>query len=242
MNRVTRALADTASKMLFRASEVTAVADLGSHVRSIELSGDALQKASWNVGDKIQVRTDPDGFTARTYTPVSWDTERGSTRLVAFAHGDGPGSAWVRAVAVGSTCQFFGPRRSLKLDDLTGPVVFVGDETSFALVAAWRGRYPDRSPVAEVFEVGDPDECGAVLGALGLSTTHLVPRDDRAAHVEQLAAAVVDLLRAHPDASLCLTGKAQTIAALRRTIKSAGLAGRPMRVKAYWDENRSGLD
>jgi hypothetical protein len=63
MNRLTKALADTASKILFRTAEVTAVAQLGTQFRSIELTGDALKKATWNVGDKIQIRTDPDGLT-----------------------------------------------------------------------------------------------------------------------------------------------------------------------------------
>jgi ferric-chelate reductase (NADPH) len=242
MNRVTKALADTTSRMLFRAAEVTAVAEHGAHFRTIELTGDALKKATWSVGDKIQVRTRPAGFTTRTYTPVSWDIARGSTTLLAYAHGSGPGSAWVRAVTTGSPCQFFGPRSSLKLDDPARPIVFVGDETSFALVAAWRGQNPDAQPVAELFEVSDLDESGIALEAIGLSSARLFPRDDRAAHVEQLSATAIDMLRTHADASLCLTGKAQTIAAVRREIKSAGLAGHPIRVKAYWDERRSGLD
>lgn len=242
MNRITKALADTASKMLFRASVVTAVADHGAHFRSIVLTGDALAKATWSVGDKVQVRTDPDGFAVRTYTPVSWDTTRGSTRLLAYAHGNGPGSTWVQALTVGAPCELFGPRRSLKLDDLAGPILFVGDETSFALAAAWRGQHPDVQPVAELFEVTEPDESRVALEVVGLSSAQLFRRDDGSAHVEQLSETVIDLLRAHADAALCLTGKAQTIAALRRRIKSAGLAGHPIRVKAYWDEDRSGLD
>lgn len=242
MNRVTRALTDTATKVLFRTSEITAIADHGARFRSIELTGPALQKATWNVGDKVQVRTDRDGFTVRTYTPISWDVARGTTRLLAYAHGNGPGSNWVRALAVGDPCQFFGPRRSLKLDDLAGPILFVGDETSFAVVAAWRARHPDLPPVAELFEVSEPDESTPALEAVGLSSARLFRRDRGSTHVEQLADTVIDLLRAHPDASPCLTGKAQTIAALRRRIKSADLAARPIRVKAYWDEHRSGLD
>ena len=241
MKRVTKALADTTSKMLFRTCEVTAVAAHGAYFRSIELAGDALKNATWNVGDKIKVRIDPDGFTTRTYTPVSWDTTRGSTRLLVYMHGSGPGAAWVRAVTTGAPCQFSGPRGSLQLDDLDRPILFVGDETSFALVAAWRGYHPDAPPAAELFEVSEPDESCVALEAMGLSSARLFSRD-RPAHLEQLSVTVIDLLRTHAAASLCLTGRAQTIGALRREIKDAGLAGRPIRVKAYWDENRSGTD
>lgn len=37
-------------------------------------------------------------FVARTYTPIDWDPVAGRTRIRGYAHGDGPGSAWVRRV------------------------------------------------------------------------------------------------------------------------------------------------
>jgi ferric-chelate reductase (NADPH) len=242
MTRITKMLADTTSRMLFRRAEVTAITDYGGNFRVIELTGDALRKGSWTVGDKVQVRTDPAGLTTRTYTPVGWDTARGSTTLVAYTHGTGPGSIWARGLGPGVTCQVFGPRGSLKLDDPTGPILFVGDETSFALAAAWRGRNPEDQPVAELFEVTDPDESRITLEAIGLGSARLFHRQNNAAHLEELSTALIDLLRTHPDAALCLTGKAQSIAAIRRELKASGLAGRSTRVKAYWDENRSGLD
>ncbi|MGH9043742.1 MAG: siderophore-interacting protein [Acidimicrobiales bacterium] len=243
MTRIAKMIADTTSKMLFRNAEVIAVTDHGGNFRAIELAGDALRKATWTVGDKVQVRTDPAaGLTLRTYTPFRWDTARGSTTLLAYTHGIGPGATWVRGLAPGVSCQLFGPRGSLKLDDLAGPILFVGDETSFALAAAWRDRNPEDQPVAEVFEVTDPGECRLPLDAIGLRSACLFRRQNDSAHLERLSATVVGLLRTHPDASLCLTGKAQSIASIRRELKASDLAGRPIRVKAYWDENRSGLD
>jgi hypothetical protein len=93
-----------------------------------------------------------------------------------------------------------------------------------------------------LFEVTDPDESRLPLEAIGLRSARLFHRQNHSSHLEQLSATVIDLPRAHPDASLCLTGKAQSIAAVRRDLKASGLAERPTRVKAYWDENRSGLD
>lgn len=245
MSRLTRALSDTAAKLTFRDSEVTAVTELGTRFRSIELTGQALRHVTWHVGDKLQVRTDPGTFTMRTYTPVAWDAAGGSTRLLAFSHGTGPGSAWVRRVTPGDTCQFFGPRRSLNVDGLAGPIVFVGDEASFALVAAWREQHPGVEPLAVLLETDDLDETRPVLDAVGLDAVGASPRlfrrAGRAAHVDHIADHVVDVLRAQPDAALCLTGKAQSIATIRRRIKDAGLAPGQIRVKAYWDANRSGL-
>jgi NADPH-dependent ferric siderophore reductase len=242
MNRITKALVDTTTKVVFRDCEVTEIVDQGTQFRSIELTGKSLTKATWNVGDKIQIRTDPDGLSPRTYTPMSWDTTRGTTRLLAYAHGDGPGAAWVRALRLGTRCQFLGPRRSLKFDDLSGPVLFVGDETSFALVAAWSGQHPEVQPAAVLCEVADQSDAEIALDAVGVSGVQLILRDADDAHLDRLAAMVIEQLRANAAAPLCLTGRAQTIAALRRQIKDAGLADHPVRAKAYWDENRSGLD
>ena len=109
MNRITKAFADTAARLFFRTGEVTAVTEHGASFRTIEMSGDALQDMSWGVGDKVQVRPDLDGFTTRTYTPVCWDTTRGSTTLLAHMPGTGPGSTWVRTVTAGSPCQIQWP-------------------------------------------------------------------------------------------------------------------------------------
>jgi len=242
MNRLAKTLADTATRMFFRSAHVGAVTAHGTQFREIELTGDALRGVTWNVGDKVQVRTDPDELTVRTYTPISWDSARGATRLMAYAHGDGPGSTWARTVAQGDSCEFFGPRRSLKIGDPLTPLIFVGDETSFALAAAWRSRHPASPPIAELFEVNDPDDSGIALDAMGLSLSELFTRDHHGAHLDQLSTTLVGLLRAHDDATVCLTGKAQSIATLRKDLKSAGLSRRPVRVKAYWDENRTGLD
>jgi ferric-chelate reductase (NADPH) len=241
MSGLTKVIAEATSKMLFRAAEVVAVTEHGQRFRSIELSGEALKKATWQVGDKLQVRIDPDGFATRTYTPYSWDRARGSTRLLAYAHGTGPGSAWIRRAGPGVACQVFGPQGSIKLGDL-GSVLFIGDETSFALAAAWQGHTPGSQALAYLFEVTDSDESHLVLDAIDLSSPHLFARREDSAHLDRLSAKGIDLLRTHPDASLCITGKAQTIAVIRRNLKAAGLAGRPTRVKAYWDEHRSGLD
>jgi ferric-chelate reductase (NADPH) len=242
VNLITKTLADTTARVLLRSSEITAATDHGPHFRSIELSGDGLKNATWVPGDKVQVRSNSDGLTLRTYTPTCWDAIRGSTRLLAYAHGLGPGSEWIKAAIPGRQCQLFGPRRSLALDGLGGPIVFVGDETSFAVVAAWQTANPSERPAALIFEVNDVEESAGVLDAVGISAAQLVARDTRATHLGELTAATATALRTHADGSLCLTGKAQSIARIRQTLKVQGLSGRPTRVKAYWDENRSGLD
>jgi hypothetical protein len=57
-----------------------------------------------------------------------------------------------------------------------------------------------------------------------------------------LAPLVVDALKASPDSRLVVTGRAQTIKVVRAAVKDALGAGVPTTAKAYWDEDRTGLD
>jgi NADPH-dependent ferric siderophore reductase len=117
----------------------------------------------------------------------------------------------------------------------------VGDETSIAVALAWRTLFPGATPTAELYEATDPEGAADALDALGITTADVVAnsRDDHQPMVLQHR--LSDLARAHPTASLCLTGNAQTIAALRRHLKEQQLLPTSL-VKAYWDNNRTGLD
>ena len=97
------------------------------------------------------------------------------------------------------------------------------------------------------FEVRDLDEATRVLEPLGLGDAELVAapiRDDIGNGVDVgagLAGAVAVRLREEPGLHLVLTGRAQSIRRVRAHLKE--LALRPqVTVKAYWDENRAGLD
>ncbi len=239
MATVVQRVADAAARVLLRPATVTAVAAHGCF-RTIVLTGTRLAGVDWVAGDKIRVRTD--GVTLRTYTPVSWDAEHGATAFIAYAHGDGPGSEWCRTAAAGKSCQLLGPDRSLRLDRLEAPPVFVGDETSLGLLAALRATRPELAPVATMFEVHDADEVRAALDGHGAGNPQLVVRTSADAHLESLAEMTVGSLRDFPDAPLCLTGRAQMISSIRRRLKAEGDGRRAVFVKAYWDVNRKGLD
>lgn len=81
----------TLLKWLMRPARVAAVETLSPHFWLVDLEGEALRDVAWAVGQKVQVAMGT-GLTARTYTPMSWDADRGATRILAFSHGDGPGS------------------------------------------------------------------------------------------------------------------------------------------------------
>jgi ferric-chelate reductase (NADPH) len=234
-----RRVLDGAARLVLSSATVSAVTDHGP-LRTIELVGPDLQGQDWTPGDKIRIKLR--GFELRTYTPISWDRSAGRTRLIAYAHGDGPGAAWCREAGVATPCLVRGPSHSVRLDELTTAPIFVGDETSIGLSVAWRTLGPTTPPTVELFELTDVAAIQPALDHYGLGAAVVVPRLADDGHLQHLADLVVDHVRAHPEAPVCLTGRAPTIAALRRRLKSEGLSDRSHRAKAYWDPKRSGLD
>lgn len=206
---------------------MTAVETLSPHFRLIDLEGKALRGVAWMPGQKLQVMLGA-GLLARTYTPMLWDAERGATRLLAYAHGDGPGSHWGSNIAPGDSVSFFGPRRSLDASGLVSLTLF-GDETSFALAAAlgMAARF--------VFEVKSAAECRPVLDALGLGNATMVERQPDDTHLETIEAAL-------EGEHFILTGRASAIQRLSRTLKVRGTPSSAIRAKAYWAPGKRGLD
>lgn len=225
----------TLTRLFLRPARVISLATLSPRFRLIDLEGVAFEGDRWSPGQKVQIKLDG-GFLTRTYTPVRWDAARGVTRIVAFAHGEGPGSEWVRRTRVGDERQVFGPRRSLDLASLVAPAMFFGDETSFGLVAS----LAPREGVGAVFEVGAIAESRRVLDALGVRPLALMERRTDDSHLADLIAAMAP----GPDAGThyVLTGKASSIREVGRALKAQGVDARRIKAKAYWAPGKSGLD
>ncbi|MCP3145211.1 siderophore-interacting protein [Pyxidicoccus xibeiensis] len=226
-------------RFLFRDARVEQVREVSPHFRWMELAGEALRDVAWHAGDKVQVFLPQVGM--RTYTPLAWDAARGATQFLLYLHGDTPGAKWGREVRVGDRCRFFGPRGSLALAALEGPVVLFGDETSFALAHTLRNLRAGTGGVEQVFEVSSRAESEAVLGEFRVEGSTLVERAPGDRHLSTAAAALQAAVARRPGAHLVMTGRAQAIQALRGQLRSAGVRAE-QKVKAYWSLGKAGLD
>jgi NADPH-dependent ferric siderophore reductase len=220
-------LGAVAGRFLFRHGEVTRVKPLSAHFVRIDVAGEELVGAPFVPGDKVQVFFS--GVGMRTYTPITWSAE-GATWFVGYAHGQGPGSQWVREVKVKDEVALFGPRRSIDVSGVRSPVVVLGDETSLAVAVALTRGDAGRQ-VTVVLEAGAPDEVKEVARSLELTAVTVVARGDVAAMSSALGAQLA--LGATP----VFTGRAATIQALKKQHPGAG-----GRTKAYWAEGKRGLD
>ena len=225
-------------RLLMKSAAISDVERVSDSFRLITLEGTVLRDVHWVAGQKVQVAMGS-AFVARTYTPIDWDRTAGRTRILGYAHGSGPGGAWVRGLRAGDSCEFFGPRSSLDVRCLSGPLAVFGDETSLGLAHALYRQDRTRSVLCH-FEVNDVEECAGAIAQLGLSDARLTARQEEDAHLGELADALPILARA--GASFVLTGKADTVQKLRQRLRLLGVASARVLTKAYWAPGKTGLD
>jgi NADPH-dependent ferric siderophore reductase len=227
-------VAEMAARAILREGTVRTIEDLSAGFRRVDLD---VGSVTWAAGQKVQFRVR--GIDFRTYTPFAWTTSGVSFLVV--RHGTGPARTWVESLAPGQTVQMWGPRNAIDPSKVAGSPIFIGDETSFALTAAWitAGHAP---VAAQLYEVGSEDQSRAVLGRLGLAdTATLVARAPGDTHRAELARSAVALAQAHPGAPIVLTGNVRRIRAVRDALNAAHVAN-VVRAKAHWDPDRKGLD
>ena len=210
---------------------------IGEDFRLITLDSPQFKGIAWTPGQKIQIALGS-AFSARTFTPIEWDSAAGRTRLLAYAHGAGPGSDWIRSARHGDECDIFGPRASLDVSRAAGPVVIFGDETSLGLAFATARHDPSR--VQCLLEVNSPEDARHILVQLGLGATELFARQQGESHLVDIESQLPAL--AATGATFVLTGKANSIQRLRRTLKALDVPASRLVTKVYWAPGKVGLD
>jgi len=225
-------------RMLMKHAHVAQAEPVAEGFRLITLESPEFRGVQWGPGQKVQIAMGS-AFVARTFTPIEWDAIAGRTRILGYAHGTGPGSAWVRECSLGDECDVFGPRASLDVGRINGICVMLGDETSIGLAHALERRSPD-SRVRCLLEVTDMTHAHDVLTRLDLNGAELFERAKDEAHLQQMEQRLAAL--ATDDVTFVLTGKASSIQRLRRALKVLGVSPSRLITKPYWAPGKTGLD
>lgn len=225
-------------RVFMRRATVTACEQVAGGFHLITLESPDFRNLEWTPGDKIQIALGS-AFVARTYTPIDWDAGAGRTRILAYAHGAGPGSDWIRGLRTGDVCDVFGPRASLDVSWVPGPVLLLGDETSFGIALAMRGQaYAER--VEFVFEVNDLGHSQQLVETLGFGPARQVERQVDDGHLAEVEAGLPAWARS--DATFVLTGRSTTIQRMRQALKALDVPATRLMTKAYWAPGKAGLD
>lgn len=231
-------ISEALGRMFLKPAVVTRSEQIGDLFRLITLESPQFRGVEWWAGQKIKVATGP-GLATRTYTPIEWDAVAGRTRILAHAHGEGPGSTWVRRAVAGETCEILGPRPSLDVRDARNGIVLFGDETSIGLACAIAGQQP-AGTVRAFFEVDSEAEVSRAMALPRLGRFELFAREPGDRHLAQVEGRMSALVAS--GARFLLSGKASSIQRLHRALKTQGLARAVLVAKPYWAPGKTGLD
>lgn len=227
-------------KLFTRRAEIASVEPLGDHFRLLTLAGEDLKDTAWIPGQKVQMSLG--GWVHRTYTPLVWDRVHGTTQLLGYVHGNGPGSAWIASAARSAPCTLLGPRSSLDLTAVSRPLAFFGDETSFAAAASLRVTSGGTSDVSFFFEVSSVVDALPVLERIGVDDALVVARTAGDRHLDEIQARLLRLFEKRFATQAVLTGKASSIQRVQQSLRRAGISSKQLKTRAYWAPGKTGLD
>lgn len=233
----------TLIRLMMKHACVASSEAIGDRFRLITLEGPELRGVEWIAGEFVQIAMGS-AFRARSYTPIDWDREAGLTRILGYVHGggdgDGPGGAWLADVRPGDECDFFGPRRSLDVRHIAGPIVLCGDETAIGLGHALIHENPSRRVICH-FEADDAAASGEAAATLGIAAAcafHARRAGD--AHLAALEDSLAEGIAAN--AHFVLSGKVGTVQRLRQALRQRGVSSARILPKAYWAPGKAGMD
>jgi len=240
MSVVPKFVTDTMERMFFRSAAVSAVTQLSGHFRLTEIAGESLKREKWIPGQKVQFHMG--GLQTRTYTPISWDPVGGTAEFIMFLHGNGPGSEWAESLKKDTPCSLMGPRSSLDFAEVTEDSIFFGDETSIAAAVALHRSRRETQQGRFVFEVSSLVESAEAIRRVGLPNAKLVKKIPDSSHLAEVEQTLIDDASGLVTPRWIMTGKAQSIQALRAMLRNRRMDMAQLKTKAYWAEGKTGLD
>jgi ferric-chelate reductase (NADPH) len=228
-----------AQKLFTQRANITEIYELNESFCILTLQGEALQGKKWTPGDKIKIMLG--GWVQRTYTPMSWDAEKGQAQLLIYLHGDSPISRWLDSLKVGDDCVFVGPSKSIDLTRVKQDALLFGDESSLGLAAALQ-QVPEQHRVMMLFEVTAPALSVPVINHLKLRHVETFTRTQGDMHLTEVNDWVATWLVKNKAAQFVLTGKATSIQRIRQLLKRYDISSSRFQSSAYWNPGKAGLD
>jgi ferric-chelate reductase (NADPH) len=211
----------------FASSKVVSNERLSPHFQFITIKGRSLKKPNWIPGQKIQVKLKGDEI--RSYTPSSWNKDDGSFQTLVYMHGKGPGALWARDVETNTKVTVLGPKTSLVIAPEVEHVLFFGDETTFGLAHALK-TYNRDLQYNFFFEASDINESLPVLKRLNLEDSMLF----RIGELEMISSEIKSVFNPTKKNQITLSGKQQSIVALREHLYDKDLPKEIIGTKVYW--------
>ena len=126
-------LAARAERWFGRPATVVEITALSPGLARVGFAGPHRRGRSWVRGQEVEFQVGDREF--RHDTPADVDPESGRFDVVFVRHGDGPGTAWLAGLGVGSEVGVMGPGGGLRREP-DRRELFLGDATALGLFAA----------------------------------------------------------------------------------------------------------
>lgn len=229
----------------FLTGSVERVESIARRMLRIAIAAPALRSCAYVPGQQVRVcvagtsgRFGPLGVTLRTYSV--WDHSGGGIELCVLDHGDGPGSAWARNLAVGDTVRFSAPKGGFTLRPAKRHV-FVGEETASVAFGAMLRALPADAEIQGVVEAEGPQ--GELPLPRGERLLRLHRNGAAAYRSRPLADAVAALDLTADQAVAYVAGEARTCQDVRRRlVETHGFDRRSVVVKPFWTPGKRGME
>ncbi|MEA9356089.1 siderophore-interacting protein [Bacteriovorax sp. PP10] len=226
MSTIKKILVKILGPIILSKSKIVSNEQLSPHFHLLTIKGRNLKK-EWIPGQKIQIQLKDDEM--RSYTPCSWDSKAGVMQTLVYMHGKGPGALWARDAKAQNKVIVLGPKKSLKLEEAGNRVIFFGDETTFGLAHAIKKNVPDIK-FHFFMEAGNTDESSAILKRFDLEEALLVSLGQLDLIAEQMS----KIFAEDNSIKIVLSGKQQSIVALREKLYSLNIPKAAIGTKVYW--------
>jgi ferric-chelate reductase (NADPH) len=213
--------------LILSESKIISNERLSPHFQFLTIKGKSLKKAEWIPGQKIQIQLAHDQM--RSYTPSSWDSKTGEMQTLVYMHGKGPGALWARDAKVNQSVVVLGPRGSLKLEPEMQTILFFGDETTFGLAHALK-KYSSDKKYFFFFESIDTHESEMILNKFELSESLIFSLNQHG----QIADSINEIFKNNSGAQIVLSGKQQSIVAIREKLYAREIPREQITKKVYW--------
>jgi ferric-chelate reductase (NADPH) len=231
---------NTFEKLLFHPVTVTDVERVGDSFYLASMQGEGMLGVTWVPGQTIQFLVG--SLTKRAYTPMNVNSETGSGNFLFYCHGQGPASAWAASLQKGDLCKLMRPKNSIDFTKDDGPVLFFGDETSFAAAQTLQQCRQDKTSAHLIFEVASSGDARAVVSRLRLEQVTLLQKTSGDSHLGQAVQELNRLASTLDAPAWFFTGRAPSIQVVRKGLKADGVSLRRGAVKAYWSPGKKGID
>ncbi|MEM6842287.1 MAG: siderophore-interacting protein [Bacteroidota bacterium] len=231
------------TEVLFRSImhpvEVSQTEYLDDELKRVRFFGD-LDSANYIPGQVVEFRVNDTEF--RHYTPAHYDQEQGICDVLFYLHDFGPGSQWADALTSGDTTKLMGPGGKMQFQTKHQHHFIFGDESSLGLCAMLKSAADEQQrEYLCLLELNEAHRHWPELVNLQADVVAKSDQPPAQKAVQMVQDMQGNLWDTWQHAIFYLTGRAQSIQAVRRTLVERGVGSKQIITFPYWADGKTGL-